>query len=312
MTVSLIVDALLFSVGLGLLVFGADGLVRGGSSLANRFGISPLVIGLTVVSFGTSAPELVVSGVASWEGNGEIALGNVLGSNLLNGLVVLGATALLCPIIIKEKTIKRDIPIVVAVTALAWMFARGGEITRLEGGILVALVIPYLWMLYHAERGAPQEKLPSGPVHAALIAVGAGIALLVVGGQFVVEYGSAIAFEFGVPDRVIALTLVALGTSAPELATGLVAAYRREVDLAVGNVVGSNILNLLMILGLSAVIRPIGVAASAMRLDFPIALAAAAFLFPLVWTGRRLHRVEGGLLISIYVAYVVFLLWVSA
>lgn len=308
---SLILDAVLFSVGLALLVVGADGLVRGGSSIANRFGISPLVIGLTVVSFGTSAPELVVSGVAAWNGEGEIALGNVLGSNLLNGLVVLGATACLCPIMIKEKTIRRDIPIVVGVTALAWFLARGGLITRLEGTFLILLVFPYLWMLYTSERGSPQERLPSGPTHAALIAVVAGVALLVVGGQFVVEYGSSIAFEFGVPDRVIALTLVALGTSAPELATGLVAAYRREVDLAVGNVVGSNILNLLLILGISSVIRPISVAASAMRLDFPVVLAATAFLIPLAWTGRRLHRWEGGILIGVYVAYVGFLLWVS-
>lgn len=308
---SLILDALLFSVGLALLVVGADGLVRGGSSIANRFGISPLVIGLTVVSFGTSAPELVVSSVAAWNGEGDIALGNVLGSNLLNGLVVLGATALLCPIMIKEKTLRRDIPIVVGVTALAWFLARGGLITRIEGTLLILLVIPYLWMLYRSERGSPQERLPSGPTHAAIIAVFAGIALLVVGGKFVVDYGSSIAFEFGVPDRVIALTLVALGTSAPELATGLVAAYRREVDLAIGNVVGSNILNLLLILGIASVIRPISVAASAMRLDFPVVLAATAFLLPLAWTGRRLHRWEGGLLIGIYVAYVVFLLWVS-
>ncbi|MGB1697623.1 MAG: calcium/sodium antiporter [Thermoplasmatota archaeon] len=308
---SLILDAVLFSVGLGLLIFGADGLVRGGSSVANRFGISPLVIGLTIVSFGTSAPELVVSGVASYKGDGEIALGNVLGSNLLNGLIVLGATAMLCPILVREKTIRRDIPLVVLVTALAWFFASSGTISRLEGFLLVSLVVPYLWMLYQAERGAPQEKLPSGPVHAAVIAIVAGVALLVIGGQFVVDHGSAIAAEFGVSDRVIALTLVAMGTSAPELATGLVAAYRREVDLAVGNVVGSNMLNLLLILGLSAVIRPIGVVASALRVDFPILLAATAFLLPLTWTGRRIHRWEGIILIGAYLAYVVFLLLVT-
>lgn len=307
----LILDSVLFSVGLGLLIFGADGLVRGGSSLANRFGISPLVIGLTVVSFGTSAPELVVSGVASYNGDGEIALGNVLGSNLLNGLIVLGATAMLCPILVREKTIRRDIPLVVLVTALAWFFASSGTISRLEGFLLVSLVVPYLWMLYQAERGAPQEKLPSGPTHAAVIAILAGVTLLVIGGQFVVEHGSSIAAQFGVSDRVIALTLVAMGTSAPELATGLVAAYRRQVDLAVGNVVGSNMLNLLLILGLSAVIRPIGVVASALRVDFPILLAATAFLLPLTWTGRRIHRWEGIILIGAYLAYVVFLLLVS-
>lgn len=305
---ALILDAILFSVGLGFLVFGAEGLVRGGSSIANKFGVSPLMIGLTIVSFGTSAPELVVSGVASWNGESDIAVGNVLGSNLLNGLVVLGATALLCPIVIQEKTIRRDIPIVIGVTALAWILAANGIVSRMEGLLLVLLIIPYLFLLYRAERGAPQEKLPSGPMHAALIAVVSGVALLVIGGQFVVDHGSSMAREFGVPDRVIALTLVALGTSAPELATGLVAAYRKQVDLAVGNVIGSNIMNLLVIFGASALLRPLEILPSALRLDFPIVLAATVFLLPLTWKDRRLQRWEGTVLVGAYVAYVAFLL----
>lgn len=301
---------LLIALGLGLLFLGGEGLVRGSAALARRLGLSPLVAGLTVVAFGTSSPELVVSLKAALDGLGSIAVGNVVGSNVFNVAFILGLTALICPLKAELQIIRFDTPIMIAVSALGafllWDFSLG----RVEGAVLSAGLIAYIvatvWM---AKRAAVSPAVsaefadsvpePTGPVWKDVLFIVGGLVLLVLGSRSLVTGAVEVARGFGVSDAVIGLTIVAGGTSMPELAASLVAAFRRQPDIALGNIVGSNVFNVLGILGISALVSPMQ-APGISHADFWIMIAFSAVLLPIIWTGRRFERWEGALLLAGY------------
>ena len=308
-------------VGLLLLVAGAEGFVRGAAKLAAVIGLSPLVIGLTVVSYGTSAPELAVSLQASFQGQAEIALGNVIGSNIFNILMTLGIAALVVPLTVAQQIIRLDVPIMIGVTVLMLMFAADGELGRLDGLILLAGSLVYTAFLVYQSRKesnvsvqeeyeqeyaeTAQRSWRLALKNVAILVV--GLTVLVLGANLLVFGATAIAESFGVSQLIIGLTIIAVGTSLPELATSLVACYRGERDIAVGNVVGSNIFNILTILGVTATFHGVPVSNAAISFDIPVMLAVAIASLPIFYTGNRISRWEGLLFISYYVAYTAYL-----
>ena len=301
--------------GLLLLLGGGDVLVRGAAGIAERFGTPPLVIGLTVVAMGTSAPELAVTVGASLSGAGDVALGNVVGSNLFNLLVVLGLTALVGGLHVDRALLRLEAPLLVVLTGLVLLGARDG-LQQWEGvALLLAAVVFTLVLLQRARRGTGDADPLAEPAgHRSLRAdvglVAAGLALLTVGARMLVGGATDIAGGLGVPEVVIGLTVVAAGTSLPELATSVVAAARGQRDIAVGNVLGSNLLNLLVVLGVGVVAAPGGldVDPTVLGQDLPVLLAAQVTVVPLLVTRARLDRVEGLLLLVGFGAYVTFLL----
>jgi cation:H+ antiporter len=308
--------ALQFLGGFALLVIGANMLIHGASRIAAALGVSPLVIGLTVVAFGTSAPELAVSVRAALGGNADVALGNVVGSNTFNVLFILGVSALLVPLAIVPRLLWFDVPILIGVSALAWWLASDGAVSRWEGALLVAGIAGYTLLQIETSRRA-RSTVPRPAAARSLLAVlwnlllvAGGLALLVLGADWLVQAAVAIARALGVSDLVIALTIVAAGTSLPEVAASVVAALKRERDIAVGNVVGSNIFNLLCVLGVSAAVAPEGVRVppAALALDIPVMFGVAAVCLPVFWIGRRVSRAEGALLLLGYCAYVAVLI----
>ena len=306
-----IADLFSLAGGLLLLVAAASVLVRGAAALALRLGLTPLVVGLTVVAFGTSAPELVVSVQAALAGAGGIAVGNVVGSNIANVGLVLGVAVLLRPLAADPSLFRRDLPVLLVVTALAAALLADGQLGRVEGGVLAAGLVAYLvWSVRAARREQASVDLPvaepSGPGWRDVAFVVAGLVGLVVGADLFVGGATNLAEAFGVSNAVIGLTVVAIGTSLPELATTVVAALRGEGDLAVGNVVGSNLFNLLGILGIASLVRPL--AAPGLQLaDVAVMGGLAVALVAMLWTGRRLARAEGAALATVYVAYVGYL-----
>lgn len=309
--------------GLASLVLGADVLVKGAAAIASRLGIAPVIIGLTVVAFGTSAPELAVSVGASLGGEADVALGNVVGSNISNILLILGASAIVGGLAVDQRIVRLDIPLLLGASALALVLALDNEIGRLDGAVLFAAVLAYTGWLVRSARSERVEVLEeydeavevledavaerSVGVQVGYVAV--GLAVLVFGSQLLVGSATDIAEELGVSDLVIGLTVVAIGTSLPELATSLLAALRGQRDIAVGNVVGSNLFNLLSVLGLTGVVSsvPIPVSDATLRIDFPVMLAATFVLLPIVWRGFVIERWEGVLFVVSYVIYVSFL-----
>lgn len=310
-------NALLIISGIGLLYFGGDFLVRNASRLAQAWGISPLVIGLTVVAFGTSAPELAASLTAALQGSAEIALGNVVGSNSANIALILGLSALIYPLSTSANFLRREMPIMIGTAALLLILMLDGGLGRLEGILFLALLGGFLWILFRAdeeedveaqfveEYAAPEDAAPAmwRSVGGAVL----GLALLVGGAQLLVMGATSIARSLGIPELIIGLTLVAVGTSLPELATSIIAAVKRESDIAIGNVVGSNIFNILGILGVTALVRPIEVPYNVVALDLWVMIAISALLLPLLFTGFKLGRREGAVFLLVYVAYVVVL-----
>ncbi|NKQ12514.1 calcium/sodium antiporter [Pseudomonas sp. SST3] len=314
--------------GLVLLVAGAEVLVRGAAKLAAQFGIPPLIIGLTVVAFGTSAPETAVSVQASLNGSGDIAIGNVLGSNIANVLLILGMTSLVAPLIVSRQLIRLDVPIMIGASLVTYALAWDGALSRLDGALLFAAVIAYtLFLIISSRRAnaaataddefAKEFGLDAQPKpYASLINAGlvlAGLVLLVTGSNFLVEGAVSLARALGLSELVIGLTVIAVGTSLPELATSILAAIRGERDIAVGNIVGSNIFNLLCVLGLASLVSPqaIGVAANALAFDFPVMIAVALACLPIFFTGYSINRWEGLLFLAYYVAYTVYLVMIS-
>ena len=303
-TVSLLV------LGLALLFGGGEALVRGGVSLALRFGLSPLIVGLTVVAFGTSLPELLVSVQAALSGSPDIAVGNVVGSNIANILLILGATAVIAPITMAFKTVSRDLMIMiaaaVAMLALGWV----GLIERWMGMAMLASLIIYL---IFACRNTPCEDDPSDTSMSKLLwwqetlAILGGLVALMVGANLLVGSATDIARTFGVSEAVIGLTIVAVGTSLPELAASLVAAIRRQSDIAIGNVVGSNIFNILAILGITAMIEPITVSPEMARMDIPVMIGISILLPGLIFALNGLGRIVGAGFLGLYGSYVVYL-----
>ncbi|KJH80083.1 calcium/sodium antiporter [Pseudomonas sp. KSR10] len=314
--------------GLVLLVAGAEVLVRGAAKLAAQFGIPPLIIGLTVVAFGTSAPETAVSVQASINGSGDIAIGNVLGSNIANVLLILGMTSLVAPLIVSRQLIRLDVPIMIGASLLTYALAWDGTLSRLDGALLFALVVSYTFFLIISSRRASaaataddefarefgldaQPKPYASLINAGLVI--AGLVLLVGGSHFLVEGAVSLARALGLSELVIGLTVIAVGTSLPELATSILAAIRGERDIAVGNIVGSNIFNLLCVLGLASLVSPeaIGVAANALAFDFPVMIAVALACLPIFFSGYSINRWEGLLFLAYYIAYTLYLVMVS-
>jgi cation:H+ antiporter len=309
---------LLFILGLVFLVVGAESLVKGASRLADAVGISPLVIGLTVVAFGTSAPEMAVSAMASLDGQPDLAMGNVVGSNIFNVLFILGISALITPLAVSKQLIRLDVPLMIVVSLVLVAFAWDGGIQFWEAAFLFIGIVTYTVFLIRESRRETAEARQEGDepiattpgfylVNIALIVGGLG--LLVLGSQWLVDASILFATYIGVSERVIGLTIVAAGTSLPELATSVMASIRGERDIAVGNVVGSNIFNILAVLGLSGMLSADGltVAAGTMSLDIPVMVATAVVCLPLFFTGFKISRLEGAFFVVSYAAYTTYL-----
>lgn len=314
----MLLPVILFVLGLLLLVKGANYLVDGASSAAKKMGISAIVIGLTIVAFGTSAPELIVNLFASYKGTTDIAIGNVLGSNIANILLILGISAAIFPLAVKKGTVWKEIPLALLAVVLMFLMANdtiieGGSfsaITRIDGLILISFFIIFLYYTFgiskvEANHGA-DVKIHSGFISSLMI-VG-GLLGLALGGKFVVDSAVAITRALGVSEALIGLTIVAVGTSLPELATSAVAAYKKNTDIAIGNIVGSNIFNIFWILGISAAIRPLPFS-SALNFDAGITVLTTLLLFVFIFIGKRhiIERWQGAMFIALYVFYVVYL-----
>jgi cation:H+ antiporter len=300
-----------FVFGVALLIGGAELLVRGASNLAARFGISKLIIGLTVVSLGTSAPEFAVSLQAGFNGQTDILLGNIIGSNIANILLVLGLIAMITPIRIEKKLIRIDVPIMITVSALLFFMVMNGSLERWQSILLGLLLIVYMWFLarenrVHIDNDIIKDKAPTW---LQAIFVIAGLVLLVAGARFLVNSAVTIAEFLGVSELVIGLTVVAIGTSLPEVATSVVAALRGEAEIAVGNVVGSNIFNILFVLGIAGAIIPedLPVHSSLIHFDIPFMLAATFACLPIFFTGYKISRKEGILFFSYFIIYITWI-----
>lgn len=309
-----VVQMILLVIGFVLLVKGADWFVEGASRVAERFGIPQLVIGLTIVAMGTSLPEAAVSVSAALKGSAEITIGNILGSNILNVLLILGLTAVITPVAVQKSTIKYEIPYVVVVSAvLMGIGYADGVVGRLDGVILWILFIMYLlYLLKMAKSGADViEEIPGDgkpmPVWKMLVMIVAGAAMIVLGSNLAVDAASGLARIFGMSERLIGLTIVAFGTSLPELVTSVTAAIKGKADIAVGNIVGSNIFNILFVVGTSALITPV-VYASSFLVDSIAAIAVGIILWLLVFRKQKLDRLGGVILLVCYAGYFVYLM----
>lgn len=318
----------LFVIGLGLLIVGAEALVRGASRLAITVGISPLVIGLTVVAFGTSAPEMAVGvqGALSGQSGADITIGNVVGSNIFNILFILGLSAAISPLIVSRQLVRVDVPIMIGLSLLVWLLSLDGKIGRWEGVLLFACIVGYTLfaVLQGRKEGKGLEQHPpeitsrtpskKSGVPANLLLILAGLGMLVLGSRWLVAGAMDIARTLGVSELIIGLTIVAAGTSLPEIATSVMASLRGERDIAVGNVVGSNIFNLLAVLGLSAMVASdgINVSPAALRFDIPVMVVTAIACLPIFFTGHLIARWEGGLFLGYYAIYTAFLVLASS
>ena len=316
----LILEILLLLAGFAALYFGADWMVRGAARLEGSLGLSPIVIGLTVVSLGTSAPELVVGVLAAIQGSGDLAVGNVLGSNLANIGLILGATAIVSPLVVVERVVRREIPIMILLTLVLFPLILDHRVDRLDGAVLCLLLTTYLTYVFHQGKKAPPglisqySKLAGEPRrvarNAALMDIGllvVGVLGLVLGGKAIVESATYLARAFGVSEMSIGLSLVAVGTSLPELATSLMAAFRKHTDIAVGNVIGSNIFNITGVLGVAGFVEPISVAPGVLRVEYPAVVILSFTVLLVPFLSRRQGRFQirglgGGILLGLYLA----------
>lgn len=317
----LALDVSLLVLGIGVLYFGAEWLVRGSARLAASLGVSPIVVGLTVVSLGTSAPELVVCTVAALGGNPDLAIGNVMGSNLANIGLILGLTAIVRPLDVHARVVWREMPLMLLVTAALYPLAWDLMLSRGDGVILLIALVAYLMFVFQSvEDEAPEilgeyedfmkasAQVQSNVRPADILWVVAGSGCLVLGGYAIVEGAVQVAGALGISQVVIGLTVVAVGTSLPELATSLVAAARKEADIAVGNVIGSNIFNIAAILGVSSVLQPIPIPLSVLSEELLAVVLVSLLLFPLLRSGWRIRRWEGAILLASYIGAGIYLL----
>ncbi|MFR1926461.1 MAG: calcium/sodium antiporter [Clostridium paraputrificum] len=313
-------DFIILIIGFFLLIKGADIFVDGASSIAKKIGIPSVIVGLTIVSLGTSAPELAVSLISSFNVNNGIAVGNVLGSNLFNTLVVLGGTAIVAPLLIKKSTIKRDYIATLVVTILTCFLIFGvvpkseNMLSRISGIILLVVCVVYMFILVKAAKKdsvKDEENTSEIKMSKNILLSLIGVVGIVFGGNLVVDSATNIAYSLGMSEKLVGLTIVAVGTSLPELVTSIVAALKGENDIALGNVLGSNIFNLVLILGASATITPIAVS-GVMIIDFIILIAVTLFIGALIFLNKkeekRLGRLEGIILVGIYVAYLAYII----
>ena len=310
---NIVIQLLLLVVGFVLLMKGADWFVEGASKIADRFGIPQLVIGLTIVAMGTSLPEAAVSIASALKGSAGITIGNVVGSNIMNVLVILGLTAVICAIPVKKSTVRYEIPFTIAITVLlAVLGLVDNKISRAEGGILWAFMILYLlYLLKMAKSGEAQEETSEEAEKQSLIRlllmVVVGAAMIVFGSDLTVDAATELAIVFGVDDRIIGLTIVAFGTSLPELVTSVTAALKGKTDIAVGNIVGSNVFNILFVVGTSALITPVAYN-KGFLVDRVAAIAAVVLLLLCVLRKKTLGRLGGALMLAGYAAYFVYLI----
>lgn len=318
------IEIIKMAVAIVLLVVGSDLLVRGASSLAKSFGISSLVIGLTVVALGTSTPELVVSANAALSGKPDIAIGNVVGSNIFNILFILGLSSIIIPLFVSKQLIKLDVPIMIFAVSILYLFSLNQLIGQFEGFILIFLGIFYTIFLIKKSKSEislqnkNESKTDNGEIKIysktkSIIFFVIGLALLVFGGNTFVDSSVEIARLLGISELIIGLTIVSIGTSLPEVATSIMASFKGERDIAVGNVVGSNILNVFLILGVAATLSPnsIPINSSMIYFDLPILVVVSFICFPLFFTGQEISRWEGAILLLYYVTYTVYLIMQS-
>lgn len=322
---------LLLSAGTLLVIVGASALVRGAADLAAALGTPPLIIGLTVVAFGTSSPELVVSLQAAVQGEPQVALGNVVGSNVFNVLFILGASALVAPLVVSAQVVRQDVPIMILVSAAALGLSANGRIGPAEGATLVTALIAYTALQLRLARDSrrrattvaavpgaagpavapdrPRRKRTRGFWLSSLVLIVGGLVMLGVGSRWLIDGAVDIAIGLGVSQLVVGLTIVAAGTSLPEVATSIAASLRGEQDIAVGNVVGSNIFNILLVLGAAALVTPGGMAVppTALAFDMPVMTAVAVACLPIFFTGHEIDRWEGAIFLTYYLAYTTFL-----
>lgn len=315
-------EILLFITGLIFLIIGAEVLVRGASRMAAMLGLSPLVIGLTVVAFGTSSPELAVSIKSALSGQAAIAVGNVVGSNVFNVLFILGLSAVIIPLVVSQQLVRLDVPLMIGLSVVVLVFSTDGSFSRADGLFLIAGLVAYIWFLiwqsrkesaavrdeYEKEFG---KRVPAGGrwfANSAMVLV--GLLLLVLGSRWLVDSAVSFARYLGVTELVIGLTIVAAGTSLPEVVTSVIAAIRGERDIAVGNVVGSNIFNMMAVLGIASVAAPEGIAVSpaVTGFDIPVMIAVSFACLPIFFTGGMISRQEGILFLAYYAAYTLYLI----
>ena len=320
--------AALLVIGVILLVGGADLLVRGASKLAASVGISPLVVGLTVVAFGTGSPELAVSVRAAYTGEADIAIGNVVGSNIFNILFILGLSAMVTPLTVAQQLIRMDVPIMIGASLLLALLGLDGKIDRLDGSLLLGMVVVYTFFLirqsrkesqsvqaeYEREYAVGEEEKTPRAWRRDLAYIAGGMLLLVFGSRWLVDGAVRVALDLGVSELMIGLTIIAIGTSLPEAVTSVIASLRGERDIAVGNVIGSNIFNILAVIGLTGAIAPDGVPVSleALRFDIPVMIMVALACAPVFLTGLTIQRWEGFLFLAYYLAYMGHLILANA
>jgi cation:H+ antiporter len=316
---------ILLIIGLLLLLGGAEFLVRGAARIATAAGITPLVVGLTVVAFGTSSPEFSVSVMSAVKGQADLALGNVVGSNIFNVLFILGISAMIVPLVVAQQLVRFDVPVMIGVSVLVYLLGMDGSLGKLDGIILFAGILAYTVLLIVQGRKESSSEVKTeyeGMVSAkgnagnwmmniGLVVV--GLVALVGGSKLLVDAAVTIARSWGVTELVIGLTIVAAGTSLPEVAASVMAAVKGERDIAVGNVVGSNIFNILCVLGLSSIVSPadIPVSRAAMEFDMPVMIAVAVACLPVFFAGYRISRVNGACFLAFYAAYVVYLIFTA-
>jgi cation:H+ antiporter len=295
---------LFFVLGLVALFFGGEYLVRGASAIARKFNLSPMVIGLTIVGFGTSAPEMLVSVQAALAGQPAIAIGNVLGSNIANILLILGISAVIAPLLIPVRKLWRDLAFMLLATAVIWVMLLDGQVTRLDGVLLLAGLVIFLIVAFVTGKSDDDQSIEGDiPQWKAWAMTLGGLVVLVIGARFLVDSATDIARTFGISEAIIGLTIVAVGTSLPELATSVIAAIRKQTEIAVGNIVGSNIFNIFGILGTTAVLAPIPAEARFAAIDMPWAMGTAVGLTILAFVLGGLPRIAGVVLLAAYGGY---------
>jgi cation:H+ antiporter len=317
--------AIALAAGAVFLIVGAELLVRGAARLATRVGMSPLVVGLTVVAYGTSSPELAVSLLSSLAGQGDVAIGNVVGSNIFNVLFILGVSAMITPLVVAQQLVRWDVPLMIGVSVLLLVLAQDGVIGTFDGALLFAGMVAYTGFAVRASRRETaqivqeyeqelEHRSVGGGVARQIGYIALGLVLLVLGSRWLVLSAVELARAFGVSELVIGLTIIAAGTSLPEVATSIIASVRGERDIAVGNVVGSNLFNILAVLGVCGLAAAGGVPVSpaALRFDLPVMVAVAIACLPIFFTGWRIARWEGFVFVGYYVAYTSYLVMQAA
>lgn len=306
---NMLLQVLLLAVGFVLLVKGADWFVDGASNIAAKFHIPQLVIGLTIVAMGTSAPEAAVSITAALGGSADITIGNIVGSNIMNVLVILGLSAAIIPLAVAKSTVRIEIPFLIGITVVLYLLGMDGTVSLIDGLILVALFLVYLGYLLYMAKKNPSDEEAAKPMKlwVALLATVGGMAMIILGSDLAVDAAKAIASALGIPDAIIGLTVVALGTSLPELFTSVTAARKGNADIAIGNIVGSNVFNILFVVGLSSLVTPVPFAASFL-IDTIIAAVVVVFLLVACFRKQKLPRWAGFVMLAGYAVYLAYLI----